>query len=158
MAAVHVYNRQPARRLKWDTPITAWSGKIPDIKYFHVFGCKAYVYVHKDTRINKLQPKAKVMIFVSYELGTKGYKFWDPKSQSIVVSCDATFDEMSFPRRLDSNRPPIQPEQPTPANLPENFSPDNIVPPGLRPDSPASRPNEPQPAEDRSDDDDLYTD
>ena len=73
--AVHIYNRQPTRRLKWDTPIKAWSGKIPDIKYFHVFGCKAYVHVHKEARVNKLQPKAKVMIFVGYELGTKGYKF-----------------------------------------------------------------------------------
>ena len=78
--SVHIYNRQPARRLKWDTPIKAWSGKILDVKYFRVFGCKAYVHIHKDARVNKLQAKAAVMIFVGYELGTKGYKFWNPES------------------------------------------------------------------------------
>ena len=38
--AVHIYNRQPLRRLKWQCPITAWDGTIPDISYFRVFGVK----------------------------------------------------------------------------------------------------------------------
>ena len=105
--AVHIYNHQPTRRLKWDTSIKAWSGKIPDVKYFHVFGCKAYVHIHKEARVNKLQPKAKVMIFVGYELGTKGYKFWDPETRSVIVSCDATFDETSFPHCTQNSSPSV---------------------------------------------------
>ena len=52
--AVHIYNRQLTRRLKWDTLIKAWSGKIPDVKYFHIFGYKAYVHIDKEVRVNKL--------------------------------------------------------------------------------------------------------
>ena len=107
---VHIYNRQPTRRLKWNTSIKAWSGKIPDVKYFHVFGCKVYVHVYKDARVNKLQAKAKVMIFVRYELDTKGYKFWNPETQSVVVSRDATFDETSFLQCTQNLSSPVQPE------------------------------------------------
>ena len=52
--AVHIYNRQPMRRLKWRCPITAWDGTIPDISYFRVFGCKAFVHVPKERRQGKL--------------------------------------------------------------------------------------------------------
>jgi hypothetical protein len=71
--AVHIYNRQPLRRHQWKPPITVWDGTVPDVSYFRVFGCKAYVHTHKDARVNKLQAKAKVMIFVVYEIDTKGY-------------------------------------------------------------------------------------
>ena len=45
--AIHTYNRTPASRLKWKTPIELWDGKSPDVSGFHIFGCKAYVHVHK---------------------------------------------------------------------------------------------------------------
>ncbi|KAL7280538.1 hypothetical protein ACG7TL_005470, partial [Trametes sanguinea] len=98
-AAVHIYNRQPMRRLKWRCPITAWDGTVPDVSYFRVFGCKAFVHVQKSKREGKLDKKAVEMIFVGYEPGTKGYKFWNPATRSIVVSRDVIFDEESFPAR-----------------------------------------------------------
>jgi hypothetical protein len=61
------------------------------------------------------------MIFVRYEIDTKGYQFWDPSAQSLIVAHNVTFNENSFPRResgtcepepIEAN-PPIQPE-PTP--------------------------------------------
>ena len=100
-AAVHIYNRQPMRRLKWQCPITLWDSTIPDISYFRVFGCKAFVHVPKEQRQGKLDKKAVEMIFVGYEQGTKGYRFWNPANRSIVVSRDVTFDEDSFPARKD---------------------------------------------------------
>ena len=159
--AVHIYNRQPARRLKWDTSIKAWSGKVPDVKYFCVFGCKAYVHIHKDARINKLQAKAKVMIFVRYKLGTKGYKFWDPETWFIVVSCDTTFNETSFLQCTENSCPSVQPEQPNQAQPPDDFFPEAVCS-----YVPAPQHDEPQHAEnprharvedyESSDNDDLY--
>ena len=73
--AVHVYNRQPLRRANWKTPLELWSGKVLDVEYFRVFGCLAYVHTQKERRHGKLEAKAKPMIFVGYELGSKGYKF-----------------------------------------------------------------------------------
>ena len=43
--AVHIYNRQPLRRLGWKPPITAWNESVPDVSYFRVFGCKAFVHI-----------------------------------------------------------------------------------------------------------------
>ena len=104
-SAVHIYNRQPMRRLKWQCPITLWDGTVPDISYFRVFGCKAFVHVPKERRQGKLDKKAIEMIFVGYEQGSKGYKFWDASSRRIVVSRDVTFDEDSFPARKDLANP-----------------------------------------------------
>ena len=119
-AAVHIYNRQPLRRHNWKAPIIVWDGTIPDVSYFRVFGCKAYVHTHKDARTNKLQAKAKVMIFVGYELGTKGYRFWDISTRSIVIAHDTTFDESSFPRRdTDDRAPDVPVHADTPSAEPE---------------------------------------
>ena len=96
--AVHVYNRQPMKRLQWRTPMELWRGSPPDVSYFRVFGCKAYVHVQKDKR-HKLEPKALEMTFVGYPTGTKGYLFWNRANRSIVTARDVTFDENVFPAR-----------------------------------------------------------
>ena len=37
------------------------------------------------------------MIFVSYELGSKGYQFWDTAHQYFKISHDVKFEESIFP-------------------------------------------------------------
>ena len=37
------------------------------------------------------------MIFVGYELGSKGYQFWDAAHHRIEISRDVKFDETLFP-------------------------------------------------------------
>ena len=107
------------------------------------------------------------MIFVGYELSTKGYKFWDPEIQSVVVSHDVTFDETSFPRCTQNSNPPVQPKQPNQAQRPDDFFPEGAIPEAVRPYVPALQHDEQQLAADPrrarvdddelSDDDDLYT-
>jgi transposase InsO family protein len=46
--SLHIYNRQPMRRLNWSTPIFKWNGEKPDVSYFKVFGSQAYVFVLKE--------------------------------------------------------------------------------------------------------------
>lgn len=106
--AVHLYNRQPMRRFKWRTPITAWNGTVPDVSYFRVFGCKVFVHVQKDHR-QKLEKKALEMTFVGYADGSKGYLFWNPAKRSLVVSRDVTFDENIFPARKEPGNHPVTP-------------------------------------------------
>ena len=95
--ALHIYNRQPMRRLDWSTPISKWNGDVPDVSYFKVFGSLAYVLIPKEDRQNKLSAKAEEAIFIGYEKGTKGYKFWSSKHRRVVISSTATFDEFTFP-------------------------------------------------------------
>ena len=73
--AVYVYNRTPVKRIAWCTPFEVLNSTRPDISHLRVFGCGAYVYIPDDVRVNKLAPRAEVMIFLGYTSGTKGFKF-----------------------------------------------------------------------------------
>ena len=81
--------------LNWSTPITKWNGDVPDVLYFKVFGSQAYVFIPKEDQQNKLSAKAEEAIFIGYEVGTKGYKFWSPKRRRVIISFTATFDEFT---------------------------------------------------------------
>ena len=39
------------------------------------------------------------MIFVGYELGSKGYQFWDAVHQHLEISCDVKFKVTLFPAK-----------------------------------------------------------
>jgi hypothetical protein len=91
-AYVHTRNRTPSAALHGDTPYHIWTGKKPDISHFRIFGCLAYVLVHKEKR-KALQPHSKKCIFVGYPEGVKAWKFWDPVSKQIIISSHAAFDE-----------------------------------------------------------------
>ena len=109
--AVHTYNRTPTRTIGWRTPHELWTdGHVPDVAYFRVFGCKAYVHTPEDKR-KKLDPRSIEMTLLGYEPGSKGYRLWNHKTRSIILSRDVTFDERSYPykeiRQLAV--PPLQP-------------------------------------------------
>jgi hypothetical protein len=56
--AVHTYNRTPTRTIGWRTPHELWTdGHVPDVSYFRVFGCKAYVHT-PDNKRKKLDPRS----------------------------------------------------------------------------------------------------
>jgi len=84
-----------------------WKGKAPDISYFRVFGCLAYVFIKKD-QCNKLEPKSHPMIFLGYESGSKVYRFLD--EGRIVISANAVFDETIFPQCTKRIKVPCQNE------------------------------------------------
>jgi hypothetical protein len=44
-AYVHTSNRSPSSALNGETPYFIWKRKKPDVSYFRVFGCLAYVLV-----------------------------------------------------------------------------------------------------------------
>jgi hypothetical protein len=77
------------------------NGSKPDVSYFRVFGCCAFVHVQKENRDSKLNKKAIETVFVGYAEGTKGWKLWDPSRHLVVVSSNVTFDETLFPARKD---------------------------------------------------------
>ena len=108
--SLHIYNGQPICHHNWFTPIQLWNGTKPDLSYFRTFGCQVYVFIPKDKRPNKLAPKSEDMIFVGYEPGTKGYRFWSRTRRMIVISSIAIFDEFDFPNcpreKLPDKPPP----------------------------------------------------
>ena len=101
--AVHVYNRTPVKRIAWHTPFKVLNGEKPDISHLRVFGCGAYVYIPDDVQVNKLTPRAEVMIFLAS--GMKGFKFMRKPNNVIFHSVTAMFDKHMFPSCLDNISP-----------------------------------------------------
>jgi len=94
--SVFIRNRVLSRSLpNNETPYLRWMGKIPDVAYFRVFGCKCW-YVIPKSKVSKLQPRSKEGRMLGYSTNSKGYKIWDVESKSMVVSRDVTFDESSL--------------------------------------------------------------
>ena len=79
-------------------PWAAWKGdgRKPDVSYFRIFGCLAYVLVGKKDR-KAMQPHTRKCIFVGYPEGTKAWQFWDPAAKKSIILLHAVFDEHCFP-------------------------------------------------------------
>ena len=100
---VHTRNRMPTTSLKGGIPYTAWKGDKhkPDVSYFRVFGCLAYVLVRKKDW-KALQPHTQKCIFVGYPDGTKARQFWDlqRRSSSSLLMLSSTSAASLAIRRL----------------------------------------------------------
>ena len=83
--------------LKFKTPLQALSTVIslPTALMLppRVFGCVAFVHLHKNQR-TKLNPCTVWCLFLGYGLHQKGYRYYDPSNHRTYVMMDATFLEL----------------------------------------------------------------
>lgn len=66
--------------------------KKPNVSYFRVFGCDAFMHLPKDLR-GKLDAKSNKHVFVGYNLVSTWYHLFDVDIESLVVSRDVIFHE-----------------------------------------------------------------
>jgi transposase InsO family protein len=90
--AVYILNRCPTKSLDSVTPFEAWHKRKPNLSHLRTFGCVAHVK-QNGPGLNKLSDRSSKMVFIGYESGTKGYRFFDPSSNRLVVSRDVIFEE-----------------------------------------------------------------
>ena len=88
-------------------PEEAFIGKNPDVSHLKIFGSSIYIHVTKDAR-NKLEPTAKVGIFVGYTQTPHNYRVYFPDSRMTIVQRDIKFNEvkamkLSLERKLHLN-------------------------------------------------------
>ena len=88
---VYVLNRSYIKSLENSTPYEKWSGRKPSIDHLQVYG--SVVHVKTTKRVNKLEDRSNVMVFIGYELGTKAYRCLDPLSFKVIISRDVVFEE-----------------------------------------------------------------
>ena len=91
-ALVHVWNRCPTAAVTKKTPFELWHGKKPDVSHLRIWGCTAYVHVQKDKRA-ALGSHMEKCIFIGYPEGYKGWKFYNPITNS--ASCPLTTTTLS---------------------------------------------------------------
>ena len=149
----HIYNHTSIHSLEWKTPHEKWNpGKVPDVLYFHIFGCRAYMHVPADKH-QKLDTKVLLIILVGYEPNSKGYRLWDKNTHSVHLSRDVTFDESSFSTKTaETKLTYIGAPAPSPVPLP--FYPAIAAPhmPAVPPPPHAASPTSSSEDEDQVDD------
>ncbi|GKB48755.1 retrovirus-related pol polyprotein from transposon TNT 1-94 [Tanacetum coccineum] len=66
--------------------------RIPDISYFHVFGCLVFIHNHKD-HLGKFDAKADDGYFLGYSSISKAFRVYNTRRQQIEETYHVTFDE-----------------------------------------------------------------
>ena len=108
----HVYNHTPIQHHDWKTPFENLKHTKPDVTHLRVFGCGAYVFLLEEVCVNKLNPKSKLMTFLGYPQGTKGYLFMREPNNVLFTAVQALFNETLFPKCPDMHCPGYTPVAP----------------------------------------------
>ncbi|GJR60353.1 retrovirus-related pol polyprotein from transposon TNT 1-94 [Tanacetum coccineum] len=74
------------------TPYEIFRERIPDISYFHVFGCLVFIYNHKD-HLGKFDVKADDGYFLGYSFVSKAFRVFNTRRQQVEESYHVTFYE-----------------------------------------------------------------
>src|SRR6202789_919524 len=89
--ATYLKNRSLTHALKDNkVPDEVFWGKKPDISHLEEFGKKCWV-LQQNEKISKLDPKSKEFIFVGIGDGTKGYRYYSPKTHQTLTSRNVIF-------------------------------------------------------------------
>ncbi|GJU95015.1 retrotransposon protein, putative, ty1-copia subclass [Tanacetum coccineum] len=91
-SATRILNMVPTKKVD-KTPYKLWYGKVPNLSYLKVWGCKALM--KRDTP-DKLQQRSVKCIFIGYPKKTIGYYFYFPPENKIVVARYAEFFEKNL--------------------------------------------------------------
>ncbi|GJX48780.1 retrovirus-related pol polyprotein from transposon TNT 1-94 [Tanacetum coccineum] len=74
------------------TPYDILRERIPDISYFHVFGCPVFIHNHKD-HLGKIDAKANDGYFLAYLFNSKAFRVFNTRRQQIKETYHVTYDE-----------------------------------------------------------------
>ncbi|KAK3028614.1 hypothetical protein RJ639_039957 [Escallonia herrerae] len=96
ISVTYLINWVPSRTIDYQIPSQALVEAIvapvlPNLPP-HVFGCVAFVYLHKHQR-NKLSPRALRCVFVGYAAHQKGYRCYHPPTHKLFITLDVVFHE-----------------------------------------------------------------
>ncbi|GJW45043.1 retrovirus-related pol polyprotein from transposon TNT 1-94 [Tanacetum coccineum] len=74
------------------TPYEIFKERIPDISYFHVFGCHVFIHNYKD-HLGKFDAKADDGYFLGYSFVSKAFRVFNTRRQQVEETYHVTFDE-----------------------------------------------------------------
>ncbi|KAJ9544186.1 LOW QUALITY PROTEIN: hypothetical protein OSB04_023893 [Centaurea solstitialis] len=92
LTACYTKNRSLVVKRFEKTPYHLLYSKHPNIKFFHVFGCKCFVLNDKEP-VGKFDPKGDSAIFIGYAWDTVAYRVYVPRTKLVVVSTNVKFDD-----------------------------------------------------------------
>ncbi|KAI3515995.1 hypothetical protein L1887_14902 [Cichorium endivia] len=85
-------NRSTINKRFLCTPYEILNKRKPNVKFFHVFGSKCFIFNSKEKRV-KWDEKADEGIFLGYSLSSKAYRVLNKRSRKIEETYYVTFDD-----------------------------------------------------------------
>ncbi|GJU29988.1 retrovirus-related pol polyprotein from transposon TNT 1-94 [Tanacetum coccineum] len=76
------------------TPYELVNKRKPNIKFFHVFGCRCYLLNDYDD-VGKLKAKGDIGVFVGYSKESAAFRIYNKRTRKIHESVNVNFDEIS---------------------------------------------------------------
>nr|GEU41399.1 hypothetical protein [Tanacetum cinerariifolium] len=76
------------------TPYELMNKRKPNIKFFHVFGCRCYLHNYYDD-VEKCKAKGDIRVFVGYSKESAAFKIYNKQTRKIHESVNVNFDEIS---------------------------------------------------------------
>ncbi|KAJ9561367.1 hypothetical protein OSB04_006527 [Centaurea solstitialis] len=90
--ACYTQNRSLVVKRFEKTPYLLLYNKRPNIKVFHVFGCKCFVLNDREP-VGNFDPKGDSAIFLGYAWDTVAYRVYVPRTKLLVLSTNVKVDD-----------------------------------------------------------------
>ncbi|KAJ9544346.1 hypothetical protein OSB04_024053 [Centaurea solstitialis] len=74
------------------TPYHIINQRVPNVKFFHVFGCRCYILNNRDN-LGKFDKKADEGYFLGYSLTSKTFRVYNKRTKMVMETVYVTFDE-----------------------------------------------------------------
>ena len=97
--ACYTQNRSLIHKHLHKTPYEVINNRKPNIKFFHIFGCRCFVKNNKD-HLSKFESRSDEGIFLGYSFSSAAYRVLNKRTRVIEESTDVHFDEF-YVRKLD---------------------------------------------------------
>nr|KAJ0209889.1 hypothetical protein LSAT_V11C400174360 [Lactuca sativa] len=97
--ACYTQNRSLTHKHLHKTPYEVINNRKPNIKFFHIFGCRCFVKNNTD-HLSKFESRSDEGIFLGYSFSSVAYRVLNKRTRVIEESTDVHFDEF-YVRKLD---------------------------------------------------------
>ncbi|KAI3510673.1 hypothetical protein L1887_17805 [Cichorium endivia] len=84
------------------TPYEVLNKRKPNVKFFHIFGCRCFIKNNKD-HLGKFAPKSDEAIFMGYSPKSVAYRVLNKRTRVIEESFDIEFDDQYQSRKKNQD-------------------------------------------------------
>jgi hypothetical protein len=91
ITACYISNQIFLRSVLNLTPFKLHFGRKPSVSHLKPFGCKCFILKHDN--LHKFEPRSSDGILLGYTPHDRSYRVFNLETNTIVESCDVTFDE-----------------------------------------------------------------
>jgi hypothetical protein len=95
--AAYLLNRSPTKSLNWETPmgylerLSGNQDSQPSLNHLVPYGCRAYSFIKKQPKLDRLEPRAHIGYLVGY-VSTNVFRIWILSQKTVVETRDVVFD------------------------------------------------------------------